>query len=76
VKVDGADRLTFSGVAVYSPALFRNVPVGSAAKLAPLLREAILKDVVTGQHHHGIWHDVGTPQRLEELNRKLKASHV
>ncbi len=76
VKAEGEHMLTFSGVAVYSPQLFSDLPVGVPAKLAPLLRQAIAKGAVSGQQHQGIWHDVGTPQRLDELNRKLKASHV
>jgi MurNAc alpha-1-phosphate uridylyltransferase len=76
VKAEGEHLLTFSGVAVYTPQLFADVPVGSSAKLAPLLRQAMSKGVITGQYHQGIWHDVGTPQRLDNLNRKLKALHV
>jgi MurNAc alpha-1-phosphate uridylyltransferase len=76
VNTEGSNMLTFSGVAVYSPELFKNTPIGEPAKLAPLLRQAMATDAVTGQHHQGIWHDVGTPQRLIELNEQLRNSHV
>lgn len=76
VKQLGEPMLTFSGVAVYAPALFKNVAAGSSAKLAPLLRHAMDEGRVTGQHHAGIWHDVGTPQRLDDLNRILKVTHA
>ena len=76
VKIDGSNMLTFSGVAVYSPELFKDTPAGEPAKLAPLLRQAMVAGEVTGQHHRGIWHDVGTPQRLMELNEQLRNSHV
>lgn len=64
-------RLTFSGVGVYHPALFGSVQRGQAAKLAPLLRAAMQQQRVTGQHHHGLWHDIGTPERLEQLDQWL-----
>lgn len=64
-------RLTFSGVGVYHPALFDSVKRGQAAKLAPLLKAAMQPHRVTGQHHHGLWHDIGTPERLEQLDHWL-----
>jgi N-acetyl-alpha-D-muramate 1-phosphate uridylyltransferase len=76
VNTEGPNKLTFSGVAVYSPELFNNIAIGEPAKLAPLLRQAMAAGAVTGQHHRGIWHDVGTPQRLFELNEQLRNSHV
>jgi MurNAc alpha-1-phosphate uridylyltransferase len=66
-----ADRLTFSGVGVYHPSLFDSVQHGQAAKLAPLLKAAMQQQRVTGQHHHGLWHDIGTPERLEQLDHWL-----
>ena len=44
--------------------------------LAPLLRAAMARDAVTGQHHAGRWTDVGTPQRLAELDAQLRAGGV
>lgn len=66
-----ANRLTFSGVGVYHPSLFDSVQHGQAAKLAPLLKAAMQQQRVTGQHHHGLWHDIGTPERLEQLDHWL-----
>ena len=37
-------------------------------RLAPLLRAAMRAGQVTGEHHRGTWTDVGTPERLAELN--------
>ena len=79
---EGDGKLTFSGIGVYRPALFdgwRDV-IGDAPgadetpprfKLAPLLRAAMARGEVTGTHHHGRWTDVGTPQRLAELDAAL-----
>jgi len=70
-----ADRLTFSGVGVYHPSLFDSVQYGQAAKLAPLLKAAMQQQRVTGQHHHGLWHDIGTPERLEQLDHWLSKNN-
>ena len=63
--------LTFAGIGVYHPQLFANVPRGKPAKLAPLLRDAMAVGRVGGEHHHSLWVDVGTPQRLAELDAAL-----
>ncbi len=68
---DNAPKLTFSGIGVYLPELFAPIPRGTKAPLAPLLREQIALGRVSGEHHRGMWVDVGTPQRLEELDRRL-----
>lgn len=71
LKNTGEHMLTFSGVGIYHPDLFANVVKGEPAKLAPLLRQAILDSRATAQHYRGVWHDIGTPERLQKLNRKL-----
>lgn len=73
---DTAPKLTFSGIGLYRPELFAHIPRGSKAPLAPLLRKQIALGKVSGEHHRGAWIDVGTPQRLEELDRQLRASSV
>lgn len=78
----GAARLTFSGIGVYRPQLLRNwrevvgEPGATEAspprfKLAPLLRAAMAADAVGGSHYRGKWTDVGTPQRLADLENHL-----
>ena len=66
-----AGRLTFSGIGCYRPELFNHIPVGTKAKLAPLLRAAMDRGQVSGEHFTGRWEDVGTPQRLVDLDREL-----
>jgi MurNAc alpha-1-phosphate uridylyltransferase len=68
VGAGGAPRLTFSGIGVYHPDLFGGLVRGSKAQLAPLLRAAMDEQRVSGEVHHGEWHDVGTPERLAALN--------
>mgnify|MGYP000234515124 FL=1 len=66
--LDGAEKLTFSGIGLYHRDLFKDVELDVPAKLAPLLREAMADNRVSGEKYPGPWHDVGTPQRLQELN--------
>ena len=71
LKNEGAQMLTFSGVGVYHPDLFSEVIVGQPAKLAPLLRKAIDNNAATAQYYQGVWHDIGTPERLKNLDESL-----
>ena len=71
VSADGPRRLTFSGIGVYVPALFAGVTRGSRCQLVALLKPAMAQGAVGGEHHAGMWMDVGTPQRLAELERAL-----
>jgi MurNAc alpha-1-phosphate uridylyltransferase len=66
--LDGAEKLTFSGIGLYHRDLFKDLELDVPTKLAPILREAMAKNRVSGEKYHGPWHDVGTPQRLQELN--------
>ena len=61
-------RLTFSGIGAYHPSLFDGLDPDAPAKLAPLLRTAMREGRVGGALHHGHWHDVGTPERLAEVD--------
>ncbi len=73
-RTTGVAALTFSGIGLYRPSLFAAVTPGTKAKLAPLLREAMLSHAVSGEHHRGYWLDVGTPERLAELDARLRAA--
>ncbi len=59
-------QLTFSGIGVYDPDLFKNYKTGKLP-LAPILRKAILDQSITGEHFKGEWFDIGTPARLKML---------
>jgi MurNAc alpha-1-phosphate uridylyltransferase len=76
VSCDVGSLFTFSGIGVYRPELFSSIEAGSKAKLAPLLYAAMEQGRVSGQHFQGRWEDVGTPQRLTELDGELKASNL
>jgi len=68
----GEDKLTFSGISVLSPHLFKHCQAG-CFPLAPLLRQAINEGKVSGEHYFGAWVDVGTPERLAQLDQDLIA---
>lgn len=70
VLVCDGPRLTFSGIGLYRAALFRDCRPGRFP-LAPLLRDAMAAGQVRGAHFQGRWLDIGTPQRLAELDRML-----
>ncbi|SOC54827.1 MurNAc alpha-1-phosphate uridylyltransferase [Chromohalobacter canadensis] len=72
VRLESTPRLTYAGLAILDPALVASLPDDSPAKLAPLLREAIMAGRTGGTHHRGDWVDVGTPERLEALDAHLR----
>lgn len=76
--------LTFAGIGVYRPEILRDwrTTVGDAAgtrenpprfSITPLLRDAIARGEIAWRQHRGSWTDVGTPQRLAELDARLHA---
>ncbi|UCV27968.1 N-acetylmuramate alpha-1-phosphate uridylyltransferase MurU [Ferribacterium limneticum] len=71
VYASGEQTLTYAGIGVFSPAFFANVKPGNVMKLRPLLDDAIRLGTLTGEHFTGRWVDVGTPQRLAELDASL-----
>ncbi|MBW7901099.1 MAG: nucleotidyltransferase family protein [Rhodocyclaceae bacterium] len=71
---DGGPTLTYCGIGVFHPDFFAGVARGAAMKLRPLLDAAIPCGLVGGERHAGRWIDVGTPERLAELDRYLRAS--
>jgi MurNAc alpha-1-phosphate uridylyltransferase len=67
VIANNSKQFTFSGIGLYRPELFNNIPAGPC-KLGPILRQAIANGRVSGQKMDGFWMDIGTPERLQELD--------
>jgi MurNAc alpha-1-phosphate uridylyltransferase len=67
----GAPRYTYAGVAVVAPRLVSGVRAGEKAPLGPLLRRAADGGLLSGELHRGLWQDVGTAERLAELEKRL-----
>ena len=75
---DASAKYTFSTIALYRKSLFSlpycDIPVGNPdgikAALAPLLRKAIAAQQVSGELYTGTWTDVGTPERLSQINHQ------
>ncbi|MEO8158485.1 MAG: N-acetylmuramate alpha-1-phosphate uridylyltransferase MurU [Betaproteobacteria bacterium] len=72
VREGGESLLTFSGIGAYRATLFDPVVPGSKHALAPLLRAHMASGRITGEHHFGQWDDIGTPQRLAQLDARLQ----
>jgi MurNAc alpha-1-phosphate uridylyltransferase len=66
----GSHKLTFTGIGVYHPELFLHFEPGRRP-LAPILKNAIDHAKVSGEHLDGNWFDIGTPERLVELDNRL-----
>ena len=68
-EVDG-ERLTFSGISVMHRNLFAGLPI-QPMSVTPLLQQAMKENKISGEIHSGVWVDVGTPERLEEVQTRF-----
>lgn len=69
-KVQDEKALTFSGISLLSPALWKGC-LNGAYSLAPMLRTAMAQQHIVGSKLNADWVDVGTPQRLSDLEHQL-----
>ncbi|MFO7276797.1 MAG: nucleotidyltransferase family protein [Pseudomonadota bacterium] len=65
------DRFTYAGIGIYRPEFFAGCTDGRFP-LLPLLRRAIAAGRLRGELYRGEWLDVGTPERLAALDRRLR----
>lgn len=70
IQQNNGDRLTFAGISVLRPSLFEGFKPGVLPLKQPLLK-AITDQAVSGEHYQGRWVDVGTPERLAELDAAI-----
>lgn len=69
----GQPAYTFSGIGVYHPALFAGVSPERPLKLRPVLEQAMRAGQVSGEYFAGLWLDIGTPERLQEVSEQYAA---
>lgn len=74
VRNDGSDCFTFSGIGWYRAALFSSCRAGRFS-IVPLLKKAANNDHISGELYRGQWMDIGTPQRLSELELLLATAN-
>ena len=67
------NRHTYSGIGLYSKPMFQKINSGKHA-LGPLLRALCKKNKISGTVHQGVWKDIGTPERLEEIKQNYQLS--
>lgn len=65
-------KLTFANIGVYHPDLFLSCQPGRFP-LSQLLRSAMKKQQITGEHYQGIWHNIGTFAELQAAEKELRA---
>lgn len=68
----GEKRYTFSGIGWYHPALFAGLD-DRKRPLKPLIDSAIEQQRISGEYHSGQWSDIGTVERLQQLNAQLQS---
>ena len=65
-------RFTFAGISLLKPALVSSYPnKREKFPLVETFRHAITQQQLSGQVHRGHWSDVGTPERLQQLENFL-----
>lgn len=72
IKNDGESKFTYSGIGIYSVDFFLGLKPGKTP-LAPLIRNKSELELVSGQLHNGLWTDVGTIERLQQLELQINA---
>ena len=71
ILITGPHKLTYSGIGCYHPRFFRKyMPRKNHYPLAPLLKQSAKDNNLGGQYFDGYWNDVGTPERLQEINNQ------
>jgi len=66
----GQQTWTFTGIGIYSKQLFSSIKQGKQP-LAPLLKQLSRENKLSGLIHRGQWQDIGTPERLENINQRF-----
>ena len=65
-------RLTYGNISVFAPALFRGIEPGTWLKIFPWAYRFVDANLVTGERFTGDWDNVGTPEHLAALDRRIR----
>ena len=76
VNSQEGNQYTFSGISVLAATLFAELPGDQSLALAPILRQAIAQGQISGEYYQGFWADIGTPERLEEINQLVQQGAI
>jgi MurNAc alpha-1-phosphate uridylyltransferase len=63
---------TYAGIGVYNPQSFHAFQIGDSFALGPWLRQAAARQQISAELYSGLWMDIGTPQRLTQLDNYLR----
>ena len=66
LKLTGNPMYTYSGIAVYKPEFFKDIP-NTRGSVTPYIKKAIANNLVSGEHYSGTWYDIGSMQQLRQL---------
>jgi MurNAc alpha-1-phosphate uridylyltransferase len=68
---DAAPRVTYANFALFRASLFRDIVPGTRLAMRPKLEEALDRDALLGRRWDGDWSNIGTPEQLTELQRRV-----
>jgi N-acetyl-alpha-D-muramate 1-phosphate uridylyltransferase len=74
LSLDGASRYTFGSIGLYDTRMFRDLAPGTRRALTPYYRDTIAQRRATGELYEGYWENVGTPEQLDALDRRLRGA--
>jgi len=70
VSETGEPLFNFAGMGVYRPELFSGSPKG-ILRLPDLFKQPFKDRQITGEYYAGLWHNIGTPEQLSEIDRVM-----
>jgi MurNAc alpha-1-phosphate uridylyltransferase len=71
LSLDATPRFTFGSIGLYDTRMFHDLPRGTRRALSPYYRETIARGLASGELYEGLWENVGTPEQLQDLDRRL-----
>lgn len=69
-------RLNYAGIAAWHPAMFKNCVRGEKMKLFPWADQFVSANLITAEHHRGVWDNIGTADELKSLDQRLNMQHL